>query len=295
MLYEARICAVCQSTIEPGALFCPKCGTRAGETSPPQVERMPTGPSAAPVICKDCGATVSPGSTYCGKCGVRVVPAEPVAPPSVGVDSIAQPLAQQIAESLVPQAAQPLAQPVAQAIIKPAPQPAVQFTAQPQQSTYVPPVINVTVNNAITQQANQTHAAPTPIVVVTHAAPNLLVRAIYFVFIGWWLGLIVAALGWALNLTIIGLPLGLYILNRLPTVITLRPQQQDVQVVGGTVKLGKDQYPFAARAVWFILVGWWLSLFWIIVAYGCVMTILLMPLAFWMFGRIGAVTTLYRS
>ncbi|NBT27446.1 MAG: YccF domain-containing protein, partial [Actinobacteria bacterium] len=34
---------------------------------------------------------------------------------------------------------------------------------------------------------------------------------------------------------------------------------------------------------------------WMALAYVCLLTILLIPISFWMYGRVGAVTTLYRS
>ena len=48
-----------------------------------------------------------------------------------------------------------------------------------------------------------------------------LLRLIYFVLIGWWFSLIWALLGWLLCVTIIGLPFGVWMLNRLPAVTTL--------------------------------------------------------------------------
>jgi uncharacterized membrane protein YccF (DUF307 family) len=152
-------------------------------------------------------------------------------------------------------------------------------------------VINVTVASPNTRHRRAT----APRFVIASQGPSFLVRVTYFVLIGWWLGLVVASLAWVINLTIIGLPLGLYMLNRLPAIITLRPQEQDVRMVGSTIKVGGEQLAFVLRACWFVFIGWWLSLVWIGAAYACVVTIVLLPLAFWMFGRVGAVTTLYRS
>ena len=47
--------------------------------------------------------------------------------------------------------------------------------------------------------------------------PGLLVRALWFVFIGWWLTGIVSAIAWFAMVTIIGLPLGIWLINRIPT------------------------------------------------------------------------------
>lgn len=49
----------------------------------------------------------------------------------------------------------------------------------------------------------------------------LSMRALYFVLVGWWAALLWMALAYLLCLTIIGIPLGILLLNRLPEVYTL--------------------------------------------------------------------------
>ena len=51
---------------------------------------------------------------------------------------------------------------------------------------------------------------------------GMLVRALYFVFVGFCAGYIGACIGYTLCLFIVTIPLGLVMLNRLPAVITLR-------------------------------------------------------------------------
>lgn len=63
---------------------------------------------------------------------------------------------------------------------------------------------------------------PPVMVDVQDSGPGWLVRALWFIFIGWWLGLIWLHIGFALCVTGIFLPVGLLMLNRLPTVLTLR-------------------------------------------------------------------------
>jgi len=46
------------------------------------------------------------------------------------------------------------------------------------------------------------------------------------------------------------------------------------------------------RAIWFILVGWWLAAFAILLAYLCLITIIGIPLAFWLFDRVPLALTL---
>jgi uncharacterized membrane protein YccF (DUF307 family) len=132
-------------------------------------------------------------------------------------------------------------------------------------------------------------------VLFTEDGPNILVRILWFLLIGWWLGGILSGVAWFLNATIIGLPIGLWIVNRLPTFITLRPQEKSWMVENGEVRQTTRQRNFVVRALYFLLIGWWFSGVWMAVAYAALITIIGFPLAFWMYGRVGAVTTLYRS
>ncbi len=129
--------------------------------------------------------------------------------------------------------------------------------------------------------------------------PGLLLRAIYFIFIGLWLGGVWTIIAWVLNVSIIGLPLGLVMLNRLPQVMTLKPVKTNrylVQSDGRWVMrtYSGDQPSFLARTLYFILIGWWLSALWLILAWAItgVTLGLGLPIAFWMFDRVPAITTL---
>lgn len=115
----------------------------------------------------------------------------------------------------------------------------------------------------------------------------LLARALWFVFVGLWVGQIWLIVAWLLNLTLIGLPLGMWMLNALPQVMTLRQRR-------GALRLPSDRSgaSFAVRAVYFVLIGWWLSLLWMELAWLAAGTVIGLPLAFLMFERVGTLTTL---
>lgn len=51
---------------------------------------------------------------------------------------------------------------------------------------------------------------------------NFLVRALWFIFVGWWLTAIALSVGYFLCMTIIGLPLGFVIFDMTPGMLTLR-------------------------------------------------------------------------
>lgn len=143
---------------------------------------------------------------------------------------------------------------------------------------------------------------PTPVIVHPRdQGPGCLIRILYFIFVGLWLGGIVTVLAWVLNVTIIGLPLGLYLLNRLPQIMTLKPVQTEgrIMVVDGKVvyrEASLPPHPFLLRTLYFLLIGWWFSLVWLILAWlltGLSLGLGL-PLAFWMFDQVPALTTLAR-
>ena len=50
-------------------------------------------------------------------------------------------------------------------------------------------------------------------------------RVLWFFLVGWHVTLYWILAAWLLNLTIIGMPLGLWMLNRVPLVLTLRTQR----------------------------------------------------------------------
>lgn len=131
--------------------------------------------------------------------------------------------------------------------------------------------------------------------------PGCLVRLLYFIFIGWWFGLVWVIIAWLLNLTIIGLPVGLLMINRVPQVMTLRPQRvhKQVKIIDGAPVLHEvalPQNPFLLRAIYFIFIGFWFSLVWMLIAWLLTVSTvgLATPLAFLMFDQVPAITTLAR-
>lgn len=137
-----------------------------------------------------------------------------------------------------------------------------------------------------------------PVVVETRRNPGCLIQLIWFVFIGWWLGQAWMVIAWLFMISIIGIPIGIMMLNMLPKVIALREPAREVAVyrrADGTLvktELERRQLPFLLRALYFILIGWWFSAVWMEVAYLLCATVIGLPLGFWMFDRIPAVLTL---
>jgi len=142
--------------------------------------------------------------------------------------------------------------------------------------------------------------APPPVVTEVKSGPGYLVRAIWFILVGWWLTGIVSAVAWFAMITIIGLPLGIWLINRIPTVLTLRPRTSYVYTyVDGTgaAWTGQSQLqqtPWPVRGLWFILVGWWASAAMMSVAWALVVLIITMPIGLWLYNRVPFVASLYR-
>ncbi|MBI5518298.1 MAG: YccF domain-containing protein [Deltaproteobacteria bacterium] len=119
---------------------------------------------------------------------------------------------------------------------------------------------------------------------------KLLLRTLYFLLIGWWLGILWGLVGYLCCVSLVLLPIGLLMLNRLPQVITLKP----VPVEPYTGSAPKE-YPFWIRAVWFLFAGWYLSGLLVSAGIVCSLTIVGIPLGLWCFNRIPLVLTLKQA
>ncbi|MFD1646764.1 YccF domain-containing protein [Haloarchaeobius litoreus] len=120
-------------------------------------------------------------------------------------------------------------------------------------------------------------------------ARSLLVRAVWFLLVGWWLTFIAINVAWFLNVTIIGIPLGIAIINRVPTLLTLKERREPIDP-----DAGRSQHSLLVRAVYFLLVGWWLSLLWANLAWAFAASIVGLPVAVVMFNYLPYLTSLYR-
>ena len=145
-----------------------------------------------------------------------------------------------------------------------------------------------------------TQAQQTVNVNVQQHQPGFFVRALYFIFIGWWAGWIWLNIGYFFVLTVIGLPLGLLMLNRLPAVLTLKPASQSVNVnITGTATNinvgGAQQVNFLIRVLYFVFVGWWAGLVWSYIAYVMFVLIVTIPVGVIMLNILPAVITLRKN
>ena len=136
-------------------------------------------------------------------------------------------------------------------------------------------------------------------VVINEAkSPNIILRFLWFILIGWWVGYIVVTIAFVLEAIIIGIPFALLLFDRLPRIMTLKARSHKLEVYEdgkGRLKskeLRPKQHNLLLRIVYFLLIGWWLSALWISAAFALTATIIGTPVAFWMVDRIPYVGSL---
>ena len=133
------------------------------------------------------------------------------------------------------------------------------------------------------------------------AGPGCLIQLAWFVFVGSWLTPIWVTIAWVLLVTGVGMPMGVLMLNRVPQVLALRDPSEvrlRMRTLGPGVvvyeRVGVAQHPFVVRALYFLLVGWWLSALWMGLAYLVCCTIIGLLLGIWMFDLVPALVSLKR-
>lgn len=120
-------------------------------------------------------------------------------------------------------------------------------------------------------------------------SPSLAVRAVWFLLVGWWATGIWLGVAWFLNVTIIGLPLGIKMINATPKVLSLK-EREFVDREGNPEE---QRYGLAVRGIYFLLVGWWASGIWMSVAYVFTVSIVGIPVAVMMYNKLPFFVSLY--
>jgi uncharacterized membrane protein YccF (DUF307 family) len=166
--------------------------------------------------------------------------------------------------------------------------PAAPPVSVPQQFVSPTPTVNVNVTTPMM-----------PMIVTASAGPSMIVRILWYVFIGWWLSALVIVLGYALMLTVIGIPVAFALFNRIPQALTLRARtvRYGSEVRDGITYLtagSERQRPWYWRVPYFLLIGWWFGAVWLVAAWLIGLFIITLPITFLMYNRTSAVMTLQR-
>ncbi|AWB26752.1 hypothetical protein [Halococcoides cellulosivorans] len=114
-----------------------------------------------------------------------------------------------------------------------------------------------------------------------------IVRLVWFLVVGWWATGVLTTLAWLASITIVGLPLGIKLINLVPRVVSLKRR---AEIDGERT----SQHGLFVRAVWFVAIGWWASGLWLSVAYAFAVSVIGLPVAIWMYDRVPWVLSLYR-
>jgi uncharacterized membrane protein YccF (DUF307 family) len=131
-------------------------------------------------------------------------------------------------------------------------------------------------------------------------SPSVVVRGVYFLLFGWWASGVWLSIAWVLNLTIVGMPLGIKMINFVPKIVSLKDRTVETERVTdaeGNVTINqttREQYSLPLRAAYFLLVGWWASGIWMFLAWLASITVIGLPVAVWMYDRLPFVVSLYQ-
>lgn len=131
-------------------------------------------------------------------------------------------------------------------------------------------------------------------------SPSVIVRGVYFLLFGWWASGVWLSIAWVLNLSIIGMPLGIKMINLVPKIVSLKDRTIETDRVTddeGNVTIkqeSSDQYSIPLRAAYFLLVGWWASGIWMFFAWLASITVIGLPVAVWMYDRLPFIVSLYK-
>jgi uncharacterized membrane protein YccF (DUF307 family) len=125
-----------------------------------------------------------------------------------------------------------------------------------------------------------------PYIPLPAPAPPLALRAAWYVVAGVVCTLLWIIAAWLMLISVVGRTIGARMLERAPTILTLHlagPQPPSWMTAPMPYRA---QYPSPrpptslARALYFLLVGWWASLIWLIFAYLTVLSVVGIPLAY---------------
>lgn len=122
-------------------------------------------------------------------------------------------------------------------------------------------------------------------------------RMIWFAFVGWWLSAIWAIAAWLCILFMPSRTLGLRMLGGSTWIMALRVPGADCDaVVADTLQRLQDdriqQHRTLPRLLYAVVIGWWLSFIWLVIAWGRSLSIQCRPSGQASFMRLPRVMTL---
>ena len=138
-----------------------------------------------------------------------------------------------------------------------------------------------------------------PPVVVKVKEHGFIVRALYYLLIGWWFGLFWVLLSWFMYATVIGAPLGIIMFNKVPGAISLKARERDIQVTSDTEGYAVKQVALEQRPLWVRVLyypfGLVFSLLAIFLGWSLCVLIITLPLGIMLFNKVPAIASLHRG
>lgn len=124
--------------------------------------------------------------------------------------------------------------------------------------------------------------------------PNIFIRLLWMIFIGWWLSGVFYFVGAILTLLIVTAPLGMIVIQKIGWAFSLYKESSATVITDGTttIIIQKSQTSFIVRFLYFIFFGWWIGGIALGVAWLLGITILGLPLSFMLMNRLGKIMTL---
>ncbi len=115
--------------------------------------------------------------------------------------------------------------------------------------------------------------------------PNILLRLLWMIVIGWWLSAIFYIIAAILTLLIVTSPLGMMVVQKIGWAFSLYSEEQPIGA--------KNKQPsFILRFLYFIVIGWWLGGIALSIAWILGISIIGLPLSFMIMNRMGKIMTL---
>jgi uncharacterized membrane protein YccF (DUF307 family) len=125
---------------------------------------------------------------------------------------------------------------------------------------------------------------PLPVPVTPRAlAPPLPARAIWFLLVGTWLSCLWVLATWVMLLLFVFGQTATRMVTLIPSVLTLRPADNPPRSILPVAPDYMSRIDPLARVVYALLVGWWASLTWMLVAYAISLTVIGIPISYRMY------------
>lgn len=210
------------------------------------------------MYCPMCGCPLRPNAQHCLECGesIEVLQAAVAPPPVAPVWPVSQPAS--IAN------------------------PAALSAAGLAYPGYDPPLLQQWLDSLRSQHRQSRQQHPLRL-------SDILVRGLYFCVAGIWLSQLWLVLAWLLSLTVVGMPIAWSMIRVLPQVALMLPYRIPVGSLGSPQSSTASGVALPVRAVYFVLIGWWLSLIWIELAWALGLTIVGLPLTVLMLAAVPAI------